>query len=233
MMIEEAILGNVRSGKTFLLVNRLYDLHLKMPNKPVVTNFYTTFSRVLNPEEMLNFELEHAILGITEAYGIMDSSNRGKASEYLSYFIFQSGKRDVDFYYDAQLGHTIGDRLRELAVKETQCRNTGTREKPNFEYLTIDKSLGTYEEFTIPFEIAQPYFCLYDTYEIVMPLYVSSKSMINIDDLMTLFEESENKKTFTVLIREKNPYITWEKAGAVYTLLEAGKKDKVIKLLRL
>lgn len=233
MVIEEAILGNVRSGKTFLLVQTLLREH-NISKKKVVTNFWTTFSEPLNPAQMFDFELEDCILGITEAYGLLDSRLNTRANEYMSYFIFQSGKRDVDMYYDTQLNSSVDGRLRELAVKETRCENRGTKKKPDFHYEWVDYSSYTSGTFDIPYEVAKDYFHYYNTKEIIMPLYISSKSIMSIEDVQEVYRESGGvKKTFIVLLRDKNPYITWETAGSCHSLAEAEKWDRIKRLLRL
>ena len=101
---------------------------------------------------------------IDEGYTWLESRISGsKLNKLISYLLFQSGKRGLDIYITAQLFSTVDLRFREQSSLIIYCKKV----KDNFYYTIHNRETGTYKQFIMTKEIAEQYFPLYDTYEII------------------------------------------------------------------
>lgn len=117
--------GNVREGKTLLMVYFALQLHKwnqyfePKYRLPIYTNFSLDYSEVrqVSVSELLDFEgLQGGLLCIDEAYTWLESRmSSSNLNRYVSYFLFQSGKRGVDVIATAQLSSTVDLRFYDLA----------------------------------------------------------------------------------------------------------------------
>lgn len=161
------ILGNLGSGKTLLLtylatktkrkIFANYEIYLKNYNK-------------LEVDTLLNLP-NNIDVYLDEAYTWLESRVSGKAlNRYLSYILLQSRKRTLDIYCTAQLFSTLDKRFREKADILIKC------EKKNlgYKYWIYNMNQYTQKILLLPFEKAEKYYKVYDTYEIVEPYQKSS-----------------------------------------------------------
>ena len=160
------VFGNICSGKTLLLV--FFLKYLNYPEK--YTNFTVKIKGVkpITLSELLtmNFSLnEKSLVCLDEAYIELDSRRSLKKKNIdISHLIFQSRKRSVDIIYASQLRSSVDLRLRDLT--QVNILALGKNNKNAFVYYIHEFD----QFFTIPGEIAEMLFKLYDTYEIVEPL---------------------------------------------------------------
>ena len=113
------ITGNVREGKTLLAVYLAWKLHLLGVGLPIYTNFKLGYPEVhqVDVGELLDLEgLGSGLMCMDEAYAWLESRvSTSSLNRYVSYFIFQSGKRGVDVVATAQLGSSVDLRFYDLA----------------------------------------------------------------------------------------------------------------------
>jgi hypothetical protein len=189
-MVLTNIIGDVGSGKTLILAMILSESEV-----PVYANFHLYFDRVRNitldfyPEftlltpEMLNTLNTGSSVGIDEAYTWLESRVSGSKAMnmYLSYIVFQARKKNMGLYTTSQLIESLDIRYRLMANYELYCENVDEGFKYEF------KKISRYHNyhpivFTIPYEVAESYYQIYDTNELLNP----------IDDNM-LFDISKDK----------------------------------------
>ena len=119
------ITGNVREGKTLLAVYFGWKLHnqnlavSKRLRSPIYTNFDLRYpeAKKVGVSELLDLEgLSHGLLLGDEIYAWLESRvSSSNLNRYVSYFIFQSGKRNVDVVATAQLGSSVDLRFFDLS----------------------------------------------------------------------------------------------------------------------
>jgi len=119
------ITGNVREGKTLLGVDFAHNLHVQnlglaeSERLPIYTNFKLSYPEVhqVDVSELLDLEgLSGGLMVMDEAYAWLESRvSTSNLNRYVSYFIFQSGKRGVDVIATAQLGSSVDLRFYDLA----------------------------------------------------------------------------------------------------------------------
>lgn len=242
--------GGLGSGKTL----RMSALALEDYNKgwKVFANYDfkdengndTLEYKKINPLDLINGlfddDLDNAVICMTEAYTFLDSRYSGsESSRYITYFILQTRKRRIRFYYDAQLIGSVDNRLRGVTNSIYQChkllkdRNKDHEEIDNilgFVYHVVNDDETEYYE-SLGIDDAQQFFNLYNTKDILLPEYL--QPTISMDDLISIFNDSENRDTFVILLRNYNPYISYDKCRALYSLLKSNKITRVKDLLRI
>jgi len=122
------ITGNVREGKTLLAVYLAWVLHNQnislipydlLGHLPIYTNFKLSYpeARFVDVGDLLDLEgIRSGLMVMDEAYAWLESRvSSSSLNRYVSYFIFQSGKRGVDVVATAQLGSSIDLRFYDLA----------------------------------------------------------------------------------------------------------------------
>lgn len=162
------ILGDRGSGKTLLLTWFLlkskddfysnYKIY-QDEQKTVLNKRY----HELHPQELLHLDMSPKKVGITEAYEYFESRlGMGSFQRYMSYIVFQSRKRKMDFIIDTQLDDTIDHRYTRLCdyiiIAEADI--------DGFNYYITNKKFN--DEFKITFKQAEKFWNLYDSWEVVM-----------------------------------------------------------------
>lgn len=112
-------------------------------------------------EDGKEYQLNNCILCLDEIWSIIESRISGaKLARLFSYFIFQSGKSDVQILYSAQLNSTADLRLRNLSNISIKCRKDKKRQR--FIYSVTTDTGATYEKI-LTFAKAEQFYPLYDT----------------------------------------------------------------------
>lgn len=167
------ILGDRGSGKTLLLTRFV------LKNKdPFYSNYkvYADNNKInlhplyneLHPEELLHLPVNSKKVIITEAYEYFESRlGMGAFQRYMSYIVFQSRKRKIDFIIDTQLDDTIDHRYTRLCdyIIISEATDYG------FHYYCTNKRV--IREFDIPFKSAEKIWNRYDSWEVVMTSQIS------------------------------------------------------------
>jgi len=239
----ESFNGGLGSGKTLRMTCRLYEDYLK--GWKIFSNYNLHFPhKMINPLDLINGlfddELDNAVVGMTEAYTFLDSRYSGsESSRYITYFILQTRKRKVKFYYDAQLLGSVDLRVRGITNKVYECHKVlkdrdGDKEDINnilgFIYHVFeDDGTEYYERLDIKEAIEK--FKLYDTEDILLPTYLQPTT--DLEGILELYSISPNRETFITLMRTENPFIGYDKCKSIYTLLKNDKIEYVKKILRI
>lgn len=163
-----AVLGDRGSGKTLFVVRML----LKSI-QPFYSNFKVYQDKTrgklnkryneLHPEELLYLDDERKKVAITEAYEYMESRlGMGAFQRYMSYIVFQTRKRKMDFIIDTQLDDTIDHRFMRLCdyivVAESDING--------FNYYITNKKIINI--VSISFKQAEKFWDLYDSWEVIL-----------------------------------------------------------------
>jgi hypothetical protein len=117
----------------------------------------------LFPEELLHLDMSPKKVGITEAYEYFENRlGMGSFQRYMSYIVFQSRKRFMDFIIDTQLENTIDNRFTQLCdyIIVAECTNEG------FHYYCSNKKYIS--EFEISFKQAEKFWDKYDSWEVIV-----------------------------------------------------------------
>jgi len=159
------VYGDLGSGKTLFLTYLALKNHKKIP---VYANYRIDLPNcyLIEPSDLVSMQYDKALILLDEAYTWLESRVSGsKLNRYVSYVIFQSRKRGLDFVLSAQLSITLDIRFRELC----DLFVLANRHKQGFRYLLLTKSLRM-KSFLLPYDYAEKkLFKIYDTYEIVKP----------------------------------------------------------------
>lgn len=220
------ICGLLGQGKTLFLTRIGYYDHKE--KRTVKANYMVSFGELVNPRDLLEFELENCTLLLDEINTFLDSRVSGEAERYLDYFFLQSRKRNVSVIYTAQMIHMVDRRLREITDIFFRANKTNKG-------FTYERFLGGYyaDSIDLSMKEAKQIFKLYDTRQVIMPIYLTQKSTMTIQELEKIFNDSVSKNSFKMSLRSVNPWITLDRCDAVYDYLKNGKSEQVVKLLRL
>jgi SpoVK/Ycf46/Vps4 family AAA+-type ATPase len=213
-----AFIGLLGSGKTLGAVAFAKELKEKEGLK-VLANCHIAFGELVNPIDLIQFELNKCVLIIDEAYTVLDSRTNTKAGQLLGYFLKQSRKRDVWVFYTSQRLMDVDIRLRQITNRIIYCEKSD--EEKAFSY-TIIEGREIIDTKLLTFKQAEKIYVLYDTRELIMPMGVED-NITNMDHLKQLIEDCSNQQTFVTVVRKENPFIEPDTAKALYTLLKAGK----------
>jgi len=171
------IRGSLGSGKTLFMVREACKLHLA--GKKIYANFNLRFPDGKKAEkltiDLLTPELSDCVVLIDEAYAWLESRTSMKLlNRYLTYILFQSRKRNLDFYLTTQLISAIEMRFQNLADHLITARLINSRSaysKKEFQYDVISYTPSgkrVRRVFTISYDSARKkYFDLYDTREVI------------------------------------------------------------------
>jgi len=162
-----SFLGDVGSGKTLLAtILACYD------ERPILSNYEIKLPRWkrLQPE-LLNNVHEPTVVIVDEAYTWLESRRPGTPiSLYMGYILFQSRKRGIDFIVTDQIDGVIDTRFRQMVNYTILCQ---VIPEIGFNYLIFKKSFYGYSEpgeFTVPFEMAELFYPMYDSWELISPI---------------------------------------------------------------
>ena len=161
-----SIEGDVGSGKTLLAT-----FIASTDSRKVYSNYKLNIPNFspLKPETLWNLN-EPSLVLLDEAYSWLESRTSGKdVNRYMSYVLFQSRKRGLDFILTEQLVGTIDLRYRGMInwVIQAEAFELG------FEYLCYKvtrKGVFGPARLVMSNRIAERIFPLYDTFEKVDPL---------------------------------------------------------------
>jgi len=212
------ISGNIRSGKTLIATILGYIL-IKFGDV-VYSNYWTKFSILKSPLDLINFNIDKGDLILDEIHTMIDSRLNSQAGRYISYFITQSGKREINIIYTTQSFMMVDKRLRELTHIKILCHNYKTKFKYQIFKLQDDGINYKYiRSLYLSHEKAKLYFDLYDTKEIIFAPDVSSESTITLDEIKQILNDAPTKQAFKYSLRKANPYLSLDTSGAVYDYL--------------
>lgn len=187
-----AFVGRPRTGKTLFMTFFAYNNYQK--GHIIFSNYRMNFpSHKLDVYDMLNIPFDDVdrypkTLCIQEADKIFDSRRSSRSENVLlSSLTGQSGKRNLDIFYDTQFFNRIDDSLRKVTemIITSRCyyQKTNKEDIPiAFEYSITD----VYEylekgidykpkKITVPALLLKPYFKMYDSYEATEPITTSRK----------------------------------------------------------
>jgi hypothetical protein len=162
-MSQIIIFGDVGTGKTLLAaIMAIHD------SRKVLANFEIKIDRwsMLEPQ-MLNDIHEPTLVIIDEAYSWLESRMSGNAiNRYLSYCLFQSRKRQVDFVLTAQLLSTLDLRFKNMA----DVYIVAERNRKGFVYTVVYPGRRGRKVLTMSLETASKYWDKYDTMQLINPI---------------------------------------------------------------
>lgn len=178
-----AFVGKPRTGKTLHMTVMAYGDYAK--GYSIFSNYQLNFPhKRLSVNQMLQIPFDDVernpkTLCIQEADKVFDS-RRSMRNEnvLLSSLTGQSGKRNLNIYYDTQFWNRIDMSLRD--VTEFVCVSSVFVDNKNnnpvcFEYTMIDMYDMSEKKYRIPAVIMQPYYNMYDSYQTTKPLTGNSK----------------------------------------------------------
>lgn len=162
------IFGDRGTGKTLLLTRFLlknkspFYSNYKVYEDNEKTKLHHLYNE-LHPEELLHLDLTPKKVAITEAYEYFESRlGMGSFQRYMSYIVFQSRKRYIDFIIDTQLDDTIDHRF----VKLCDYIIVAELGEDGFHYYISDKK--KVREVVLTFKDAEKLWNKYDSWEIVL-----------------------------------------------------------------
>lgn len=186
-------IGNPRTGKTLFMVYHAWQTFLEgaeiLANLTLKEPFkYTRMS----PYDMLkipftNMDREKKTLLIQEADKWFNS-RRSMRSEntLLGSLTGQSGKRNLNIFWDTQFPHLVDNQLRmvtEVIYHSSVYVDSITKEPLAFEY-TKETPADIIKLPIIPAVLLKPFYNMYDSYEAVAPITVGKK----MKELKVLFD---------------------------------------------
>lgn len=195
--------GSYGSGKTTFAV--VMATKSKYPIYTNMTNLKLPDTHFLTPETLIELN-EGSLIILDEAYAWLESRLSGgrEINQYLSYILFQSRKRKMDFILTDQLITTVDVRFRMLTDYHVLCERVGDK---GFQYRIIKMNRykqSTVNDLFLPWNMAEKIFPLYNTWEKIDPI---DKEMIykvstdktkflteinkHADDIMKLTDETK------------------------------------------
>lgn len=178
-----AFVGKPRTGKTLGMTFTAYGDYNK--GYEIFSNYELMFKhKAMSVEQMLNIPFEDVernakTLCIQEADKVFDS-RRSMRNEnvLLSSLTGQSGKRNLNIYYDTQFWNRIDGSLRAVTefVVSTSCYiDSITKEPLAFEQVWEDMFDGSEKKIVLPAFLLSPFYKMYNNYEATRPLTQSRK----------------------------------------------------------
>lgn len=182
-----AFVGKPRTGKTLGMTFKAYEDYSN--GYEIFSNYQLMFTHTkMDVYKMLDIPFEDVdrhpkTLCIQEADKIFDS-RRSMRSEnvLLSSLTGQSGKRNLNIYYDTQFWYRIDKALRDVTeyiVSTSAMVDSRTKIPIAFTQEWIDTYDMSSRIITIPAFLLKPYYSMYNSYEATRPL-TNSKKMTDI-----------------------------------------------------
>lgn len=173
--------GKPRTGKTLLITAMGYDAHLL--GHEVMANYTLKFPyKYVEPIDMIKIPFDDVdrhpkTLLIQEADKIFDSWSKSNENRLLSSLAGQSGKRNLNIFYDTQFPSRIQKSLRQVTeyTIHTFAFVDDNKNAVAFQYQIIDlyeyERNPFYKPHTniIPATVMQKYYSLYNTYQPTKP----------------------------------------------------------------
>jgi hypothetical protein len=176
----ELTCGNIREGKTIFLMYQAWKLHnwnMAVSEKhrlPIYTNFEIRYPEAHKVEvsELLDLEgISAGFMPVQELYGWLESRvSSSNLSKYVSYFIFQSGKRGVGVHGDAQLGSSVDLRFWDLAHIIGQVHRDDFNQKFCYDFAVRCGRGVRLAHRDLPFVEARKFWNDYNTAEPAVPV---------------------------------------------------------------
>ena len=158
------VTGGGGSGKTLLCV--ITARKYIEGGGTVYANFSLSGAQNLDLERLLRGQYSRCLVLIDEAYAYLESRLSGRPlNRACSYILFQSRKLGLHIMMTAQMLMTVDVRFRTLMDVWVSARAV----RPGFEYWFYQASTGRARRLVLPWRVAERYFDLYDTYELVEP----------------------------------------------------------------
>jgi len=171
------IIGDVGQGKTLLMTK--WSLNLDCP---VYSNYEIKIPNYipLTPEMLYDINKDEqrgtkCIVNLDEVYAWLESRSSGKPINiYMSYILFQSRKRGIEFRLSEQLLSSLETRFRQMINYEIYCEAFGNEDDPDFFKYTI-REMKYYKSkkpliYIITREQAKLIYPLYNSWEKVDPI---------------------------------------------------------------
>lgn len=228
------ILGILGSGKTLLLTY----FASKLKDRIIYSNYELKLENYhpLKPIDLITLPTNIEVF-LDEGYAWLESRiSASQLNRYMSYLLFQSRKRNTNFYITAPLFSTIDKRFKLYADYIIMCE----RKKDGFKYTSILRKNSRVKKFFFPMSKAKEIFKLYDTYEIVEPM-----NNANLEYNIIKNDKQELLKISTVIANKIKPdlkRITHNSIklallkegldknyeGYVYAILQCNEKEKKV-----
>jgi hypothetical protein len=223
-------LGGVGSGKTLLMVREAvctpnWRQNFMYGFKVNIKNYHA-----LKVSEMMNIaEGTPKNFFIDEAYALIESRGSGssKLSRFMSYILFQSRKRFIDFYLSAQIGGTLDCRFRRLCDYVVFCHVTPLppADPAKFTYIIYNKHTKIPTRRILLASSAQKYYALYNSWQTVQPFDIDSiKAVLTMQENPELAEGEISELADLIEPYFKNRKITHD--SVAYALFKS-KKPKI------
>lgn len=167
------ILGKMGSGKTLLLSF----IGSKITDKKIYSNFTLKLKNYVELKAYNLIKLPSNIeVFLDEGYTWLESRVSARdLNRYLSYMLFQSRKKDTNYYITAQMLSSIDKRFKQMADYLILCERKGSMDNPKgFKYDVIDINNETSFKTFFSIEKAKEIYDIYDTTEVVQPFNTSS-----------------------------------------------------------
>jgi hypothetical protein len=188
-----AIIGRPRMGKTLYMTYLAFIDYLS--GSKIYTNYRCDFAERMTVDQMLDIpfndlERHPKTLCIQEADKIFDSWLRGSEQRLLSSLTGQSGKRNLQIYFDTQFPNRVQNSLRQIVETEIECFcdiDYDTKEPIGFNYIYRDIYDGTEKTTRLPAILFSTpdliiknkrFYDIYDSYEPTSPLTTEHKKTI-------------------------------------------------------
>lgn len=156
------ILGNLGSGKTFIMTLLTYSDIRKIWSNYKINRKNTKFMEVV---DLLDLP-DNIVILMDEAYAWIESRvSSSTLNEYLSSILFHTRKTNTDIYLTTPMFSTIDKRFRHQANFIILCEHRENFEFDDFHFTIYNVNNNSYGNFSITYERAKKYFKLYNTYE--------------------------------------------------------------------
>ena len=195
-------LGGVGSGKT--LMETIEACLADANDIPIYANYEIKLKNWnrLKPEMLQDIE-GPCLIFVDEAYAWLESRRSGMPiNMFMSYILFQHRKRKLEIRLSDQIDGVIDTRYRQMTDFHVFCNAS----QEGFEYDIFNKTsfIGS---MVLPMQVAELFFPMYDTFELINP----------IDDEL-LFKISTDKKGTVVTVDQiANEILSKIKKGARIT----------------
>lgn len=182
-----AFVGKPRTGKTLHMSIMAHDDYNK--GHEIFSNYTLKFPhKRMSVKDMLTIPFDDVdrnpkTLCIQEADKIFDSRRSARNENVLlSSLTGQSGKRNLNIYYDTQFFNRIDMALRDVTEYMVVCSvliHPQTKEPFCFDYCMIDLYDMSQKQYKIPANIMKPFYQIYNSYETTRPI-TESRKMVDI-----------------------------------------------------
>lgn len=168
--------GDMGSGKTLSMVRFAYSLYTK--GYQVYSNMKLNFPfQYFSLQDILSYaeneqNFINTVFLVDEAHIFMDSrGSMTKRNLILSYFVLQTRKRNVWLFFTTQYYHQIDKRLRASSNAIVECSSKVLDDSRMF-ILNTFNIMKSHKVVTKSFAfLGNKYFGLYDTNEVVKPVF--------------------------------------------------------------